>query len=105
MADIALVIYMILVFFAMATIESVQLTLPGIAGIILAIGMAVDANVIIFERINEELQNGKSSYGGSGRLQPGFLCHSRLQYHHDHCSGCAALIFGTAQSAALPIRC
>lgn len=59
-ADIALVIYLILVFFAMATIESVQLTLPGIAGIILAVGMAVDANVIIFERINEELQNGKS---------------------------------------------
>jgi len=36
------------------------LTLPGIAGIILTIGMAVDANVLIFERIREELANGKS---------------------------------------------
>jgi protein-export membrane protein SecD len=36
------------------------LTLPGIAGIVLGIGMAVDANVIIFERIKEEIRNGKS---------------------------------------------
>jgi protein-export membrane protein SecD len=36
------------------------LTLPGIAGIILTVGMAVDANVLIFERIREELRNGKS---------------------------------------------
>jgi protein-export membrane protein SecD len=36
------------------------LTLPGIAGLILSIGMAVDANVIIFERLKEELRNGKS---------------------------------------------
>jgi preprotein translocase subunit SecD len=37
------------------------LTLPGIAGIILTIGMAVDANVIIFERIREELKSGKTA--------------------------------------------
>ncbi|KJV70302.1 MMPL family protein [Orientia tsutsugamushi str. TA716] len=36
------------------------LTLPGIAGIILTIGMAVDANILIYERIREELQNGNS---------------------------------------------
>ena len=36
------------------------LTLPGIAGIVLTVGMAVDANVLIFERIREELRNGKS---------------------------------------------
>jgi preprotein translocase subunit SecD len=36
------------------------LTLPGIAGIILTIGMAVDANILIFERIREELRNGKT---------------------------------------------
>ena len=59
-ADIALCIYMLLVFFALATVPGVQLTLPGIAGIILAIGMAVDANVIIFERLNEEVAAGKS---------------------------------------------
>lgn len=59
-ADIALAIYMLLVFFALATVPGVQLTLPGIAGIILAIGMAVDANVIIFERVREEIKAGKS---------------------------------------------
>src|SRR5690606_24011761 len=37
------------------------LTLPGIAGIVLTIGMAVDANVLIFERIREELRNGRSN--------------------------------------------
>ncbi|HHW31817.1 MAG TPA: protein translocase subunit SecD [Clostridiaceae bacterium] len=42
------------------TVLKVSLTLPGIAGIILSIGMGVDANVIIFERIKEELRNGKT---------------------------------------------
>lgn len=59
-ADIALVIYMLIMLFALATIPGVQLTLPGIAGIILSIGMAVDANVIIFERLKEELRQEKS---------------------------------------------
>jgi len=58
-ADIALTIYMLIVLFAVATIQGVQLTLPGIAGLILGVGMAVDANVIIFERFKEELKNGK----------------------------------------------
>lgn len=59
-ADIALAIYMLIVLFCLATIPGVQLTLPGIAGIILSIGMAVDANVIIFERMREEMRSGKS---------------------------------------------
>lgn len=59
-ADIALAIYILLVFFALATVPGVQLTLPGIAGIVLAVGMAVDANVIIFERIREEVKAGRS---------------------------------------------
>lgn len=59
-ADIALAIYVLLVFFALATVPGVQLTLPGIAGIVLAVGMAVDANVIIFERVREEILSGKS---------------------------------------------
>jgi preprotein translocase subunit SecD len=42
------------------------LTLPGIAGIVLTVGMAVDANVIIFERIREELQAGKTPRGAIG---------------------------------------
>lgn len=60
MADIALLFYILLVFFCILTMPGVQLTLPGIAGVILSIGMAVDANVIIFERMKEELQSGKS---------------------------------------------
>ncbi len=59
-ADLALVIYMVIVLVCLATIPGVQLTLPGIAGIILSIGMAVDANVIIFERMREELITGKT---------------------------------------------
>ena len=42
-----------------AVVPGIQLTLPGLAGIVLGIGMAVDANVIIFERFNEELRNGR----------------------------------------------
>lgn len=59
MADIALLLYVLLVMWIMAGLGSV-LTLPGIAGIILSIGMAVDANVIIFARIKEEIARGKT---------------------------------------------
>ena len=58
-ADLALLLYIQLVLWIMAAMGSV-LTLPGIAGIILSIGMAVDSNVIIFTRIREEIQKGKS---------------------------------------------
>ena len=60
-ADIALVIYAILTVAAFALL-GVTLTLPGIAGFILSIGMAVDANVLIFERTREELRSGKTLY-------------------------------------------
>lgn len=56
---IALIINLLLLLGAMAAFDA-TLTLPGIAGIVLTIGMAVDANVLIFERIREELKNGKS---------------------------------------------
>ncbi len=59
LASIALAGYMGIVGIILATLH-VNLTLPGIAGIILSIGMAVDANVIIFERIKEELKLGKT---------------------------------------------
>ncbi len=59
-ATLALLIYMLLDLFLLAVIPGVQLTLPGIAGIVLSIGMAVDANVIIFERVKEELRAGKT---------------------------------------------
>ena len=58
-ADLALMLYVQLVLWTMVFIGSV-LTLPGIAGIILSLGMAVDSNVIIFTRIREEIAKGKS---------------------------------------------
>ncbi|MBE6915089.1 MAG: protein translocase subunit SecD [Ruminococcaceae bacterium] len=62
-ADIALIFYGALMVILMA-IMGVNLSLPGMAGIILSIGMAVDANVIIFERIKEELRLGKTIRAG-----------------------------------------
>lgn len=63
-ANVSLVAYISLVTLIMAgfffTDFRVTLTLPGIAGVILSIGMAVDANVVIFERIKDELRSGKS---------------------------------------------
>ncbi|WP_026487497.1 protein translocase subunit SecD [Caldanaerobius polysaccharolyticus] len=58
-ADLALIIYTVITLIILALIHA-TLTLPGMAGIILSIGMAVDANIIIFERVKEELRNGKS---------------------------------------------
>jgi preprotein translocase subunit SecD len=60
-ADIALVVYALLTYAAFVLL-GVTLTLPGIAGFILSIGMAVDANVLIFERTREELRAGKTLY-------------------------------------------
>ena len=59
MADIALMGYVAIVFLILANLH-INLTLPGIAGIILSVGMAVDANVVIFERVKEELKLGKT---------------------------------------------
>ncbi|MCK5832044.1 protein translocase subunit SecD [bacterium] len=58
-ADIALILNLVALMAGMAAFRA-TLTLPGIAGIILTIGMAVDANVLIFERIREELKSGKT---------------------------------------------
>jgi SecD/SecF fusion protein len=58
-ADIALLVNILFIFGALASIKAV-LTLPGIAGIVLTIGISVDANVLIFERIREELAKGKA---------------------------------------------
>ena len=59
-AVLALILNTIILIAALATSTRV-LTLPGIAGVILTIGMAVDSNVLIFERIREELRTGKAS--------------------------------------------
>src|SRR6185503_4094402 len=58
-ADIALTLNVVLLFAAL-TLFGATLTLPGIAGIVLTMGMAVDANVLIYERIREEQRNGRS---------------------------------------------
>jgi preprotein translocase subunit SecD len=60
-ADIALLVNVVLIIAALTLLQA-TLTLPGIAGIVLVIGMAVDANVLIFERIREEARYGKSIY-------------------------------------------
>jgi len=58
-ADVALALNIVLILAALAAFGA-TLTLPGIAGLILTVGMAVDANVLVFERIREELELGKS---------------------------------------------
>lgn len=58
-ADIALMLNLVLLCALLSVIDA-TLTLPGIAGIVLTVGMAVDANVLIYERIREELRNGLS---------------------------------------------
>jgi len=59
LSNLSLIIYMVLFMFALAIINAVQLTLPGIAGIILSLAMAVDANIIIFEVMRDEYRSGK----------------------------------------------
>ncbi|MCP3673079.1 MAG: protein translocase subunit SecD [Gammaproteobacteria bacterium] len=59
-ANVALVTNLVLIVAVMSLIPGATLTLPGIAGIVLTVGMAVDANVLIFERIREELRSGSS---------------------------------------------
>lgn len=61
LSDISLIIYALLSWAAFGLLQ-VTMTLPGIAGFVLSIGMAVDANVLIFERTREELQAGKTLY-------------------------------------------
>jgi len=58
-ASISLILYASIVLLVMQYLNA-TLTLPGVAGIVLGVGMAVDANVIIFERLKEELKNGKT---------------------------------------------
>ena len=62
-ASIALILYLVMMLVVLNLLD-VTLTLPGVAGIILSIGMAVDANVIIFTRIKEELAKGKTVQSG-----------------------------------------
>jgi preprotein translocase subunit SecD len=67
-ADAALVLN-VLIIIALMSLSQATLTLPGIAGIVLTVGMAVDANVIIYERIREEFRSGKTA---KAAVQAGF---------------------------------
>ena len=70
LAALALVFYTLVVY-AIFRIIRVTLTLAGVAAFILSIGMAVDANILIFERMKEEIRAGKTlGSGHRGRLQP-----------------------------------
>ena len=60
-ANVALTANLVLLIGVMSMIPGATLTLPGMAGIVLTVGMAVDANVLIFERIREELAEGRSA--------------------------------------------
>ncbi len=59
LADVALILYLVVVLALLSGLGA-TLTLPGIAGIVLSVGMAVDANIIIFEKLKEELRGGKN---------------------------------------------
>lgn len=77
LACLALGFYVILIMFFLQAIPIVQLTLAGIAGVVLSIGMAIDGNIIIFERIKEEYRSGKrieaSINSGFKRAMPAIL--------------------------------
>ncbi len=78
-ANIALIIHVGLIFGLMSLIGA-TLTLPGIAGIVLTIGTAVDSNVLIYERIREEFHCGRSMViGDPGRLRTCLRDHHRLR--------------------------
>jgi hypothetical protein len=76
----------------MLSMLQATLTLPGIAAIALALGMAIDANVLINERIREELRAGVAAGGHPRRLRPRLGHHPGLQRHHaDRRPGAAGL--------------
>ncbi|WP_392533783.1 protein translocase subunit SecD [Nostoc sp. C117] len=90
-ADFSLIIYALLTYATFALL-GITLTLPGIAGFILSIGMAVDANVLIFERTREELRGGKTLYRS---VESGFYraWSSILDSHVTSLISCAALFW------------
>lgn len=95
LADVALVIYCILLL-AVLKLFGATLTLPGIAGIILSVGMAVDANIIIFERLKEELRAEKTL---KSAIEAGFNRAWTAILDSNVCSILTALVmmgFGTA---------
>ena len=91
----ALCIYTLVVMYAVCLVPGVQLTLPGIAGILLGIGMAVDGNVIIFERVREELKGGRSLEAAVNRGYKNALSSIIDSNVTTIIAGCVLLYFGT----------
>jgi preprotein translocase subunit SecD len=93
-ADVALILNLVILLGFMGFFKAV-LTLPGIAGVILTVGMGVDSNVLIFERIREELRNGKTP---SSAVEQGFA-HAWITIVDTHVttivSAAILFIFGT----------
>ncbi|MDY0089507.1 MAG: protein translocase subunit SecDF [Flavobacteriaceae bacterium] len=95
-ANISLIINVLFIFGILASLGAI-LTLPGIAGIILTIGMAIDANIIIYERAKEELESGKSleeavnyAFSWKGALSPIFDANITTAF-----TALILLVFGT----------
>ena len=84
LADIALLVYVLMLLGLLSAVHAV-LTLPGIAGFVLSIGMAVDANVLIFERLKEELCPGRQDLArcGAHRVRPRVLDRVRQPLYDD----------------------
>src|SRR3546814_15688950 len=79
-ADIAL-FFNLVVLVAVMSLIGVTLTMPGVAGIVLTLGMAIDANVLICERVREELRNGRSEERRVGK-EGVSTCRSRWSPYH-----------------------
>ena len=94
-------IYYTLVVLAIFRLIPVTLTLAGIAGFVLSVGMAVDANILIFERMKEELRARQvAAGGGRGRLQPGLELDPRLERVEPHHRDDPVLVRLVGRSAA-----
>ena len=100
-AVVALLLNMVLML-AGLMIFGATLTFPGIAGIILTIGMAVDSNVLIFERIREEMQSGKTIPSASIRALRVLLLRSSIRTSRRSFRQCFCLSSAPARFAALP---
>ena len=85
-ANTALILNILIIVSVMSLIPGATLTLPGIAGIVLTVGMAVDANVLIFERIKEEIKNGSTPLASiDAGYQKAFSTISDANYYNFNC--------------------
>ena len=92
-ADVALIMNVLLVFAVLSLLRA-TLTLPGIAGLVLSVGMAVDANILVHERIKEELRWGKTTRAAIDQgYHRAFYDHHRLEFNNRDCSAVSLSIW------------